>query len=182
MARKPGRATHRHVGAQVRAESAEEASESGADLAFWKVPQSEGTEAGAKPVLGESMGLYLADAGAVIVHLRRGLPMAALDRLSRAMDTPIARLAEIARIAPRTLARRRKEGRLQPEESERIYRLAALFERAVDVLGGRKPACAWMQAPARALGGVSPLQFADTEVGAREVEDLLGRLEHGVYS
>jgi len=32
------------------------------------------------------------------------------------------------------------------------------------------------------LGGETPLEYAETEVGAREVEDLLGRIEYGVYS
>lgn len=39
----------------------------------------------------------------------------------------------------------------------------------------------WLARPARALGGRTPLEFAETEIGAREVEDLIGRLEHGVY-
>jgi uncharacterized protein (DUF2384 family) len=34
----------------------------------------------------------------------------------------------------------------------------------------------------KGLGGKTPLEYADTEPGAREVEDLLGRLEHGVFS
>jgi putative toxin-antitoxin system antitoxin component (TIGR02293 family) len=40
----------------------------------------------------------------------------------------------------------------------------------------------WLKTPARALGFESPLHFAETEAGAREVENLLGRIEHGVFS
>ena len=39
----------------------------------------------------------------------------------------------------------------------------------------------WLRSPALGLGGAVPLEFK-TEVGAREVENLLGRIEHGVYS
>ena len=34
----------------------------------------------------------------------------------------------------------------------------------------------------RALGGATPLGFARTEPGVREVEDLLGRIEYGIPS
>ena len=40
----------------------------------------------------------------------------------------------------------------------------------------------WLNAPQFGLGGAIPLEYAGTEVGAREVEDLLGRIEYGVYS
>ena len=40
----------------------------------------------------------------------------------------------------------------------------------------------WLNSPQVGLGGATPLEYAETEVGAREVEDLLGRIEHGVYS
>ena len=36
--------------------------------------------------------------------------------------------------------------------------------------------------PKRALGNITPLRCCDTDVGAREVEALLGRIEHGVFS
>ena len=48
--------------------------------------------------------------------------------------------------------------------------------------GDRALAMEWLEAPARALAGHTPLQFARSEIGAREVEDLIGRLEHGVLS
>jgi uncharacterized protein (DUF2384 family) len=40
----------------------------------------------------------------------------------------------------------------------------------------------WLRSPNRALGGESPLALSKTEVGAREVENLIGRLEHGVFT
>ena len=85
-------------------------------------------------------------------------------------------------IATRTLSRRKTEGRFQTDESERLFRIAALYDRAVEVLGGRDRASAWFKGPKKALGGKTPLQYADTEPGAREVENLLGRLEYGVFS
>ena len=67
-------------------------------------------------------------------------------------------------------------------ESERIYRIARLYDRAVEVFGGKEMGRKWLKGPAWALGNVPPLEFAETELGAQEVDDLLGRIEHGVFT
>jgi putative toxin-antitoxin system antitoxin component (TIGR02293 family) len=85
-------------------------------------------------------------------------------------------------IARATLHRRKKTGQLDASESERLIRLARLMARATEVFESEESARSWLKRPALALAGESPLGFADTEVGAREVEFLLGRLEHGVLS
>jgi len=117
-----------------------------------------------------------------ITALKAGLSMQAFDLLAADMGLSAQDLAAVLHIAPRTLARRKKEGRLQPTESERLYRLGTLFEKAILVLGDAGAARVWFNTPAPALDGAAPLHFADTEPGAREVEDLLGRLEHGVFT
>lgn len=131
---------------------------------------------------GASAGLSFEATGDLIRELKQGLPMSAFDTLQSAMDVPAKTLANVANIASRTLSRRRKEGRLQTDESERLFRIAALYDRAVEVLGNSERARAWFKGPKKALGGKTPLQYSDTEPGAREVENLLGRLEHGVFS
>lgn len=132
-------------------------------------------------VYGASVGLRTANRATVIKRLKEGLPAAAFDKLQDAMDVPGAELARVVNIAPRTLARRKKTGRLQSDESERLLRIGVLFDRAKEVLGGAEPARNWLKSPKRALAGRSPLDYADTEPGAREVEELLGRIEYGVF-
>ena len=61
-------------------------------------------------------------------------------------------------------------------------RISNLYDRAIEVLGDQERAEAWLKKPNKALGMKTPLQYADTESGAREVENLLGRLEYGVFS
>ena len=131
---------------------------------------------------GASAGLSFEDTGDLIRELKRGFPMSTFENLRSAMDVPAKTLASVANIASRTLSRRRKEGRLQTDESERLFRIASLYDRAVEVLGSGERARAWFKGPKKALGGKTPLQYADTEPGAREVENLLGRLEYGVFS
>ena len=131
---------------------------------------------------GGSIGLGDRSAQEVMATLREGLPVAAFESLRDALDVPARALAETTNIAVRTLARRKQEGRLRKDESERVLRIGALFDRATDVLEGRDAARQWLKSPKRALGGCTPLEYADTEPGAREVEDLLTRLEYGVFS
>lgn len=129
-----------------------------------------------------SLGLAERDTKDLVAALRRGLPVSAFESLRAQMGVSAKDLAQSASIAVRTLARRKQGGRLQKGESERLLRIAVLFDRAVEVLESREEAQQWFRTPKRALGGSTPLDFADTEPGAREVEDLLGRIEHGVFS
>lgn len=122
------------------------------------------------------------DPAAVVARIRRGMPMDEFRALAEWLDLPDEQLAELIGISRATLHRRRKAGHLESPESERIVRFARLLGRATEVLGDEAVAREWLKSPAVAFRGESPLTFADTEVGAREVELLLGRLEHGVFS
>ncbi len=68
-------------------------------------------------------------------------------------------------------ARSRAAGRLAPDESDRLLRAASLAEMAIAALG--TAAAAGLAEPRRLLGDESPLQHADTALGARAVEDML---------
>lgn len=126
--------------------------------------------------------LHFKDTVAAIAALKAGLPFSTFVCLQKEMDIPAKELAKTVNIVGRTLARRQKEKRLKTDESERVLRIAKLFARAVEVLGGNDAARYWFKAPQRAFAGKTPLEYADTEPGAAEVADLLGRLEYGVFS
>lgn len=118
----------------------------------------------------------------LIAVLRAGLPVQELHDLQTSLDVPTERLFPMLGISKATLHRRKAGGRLGPAESDRVVRFARLMGRAVTVLESEENARRWLTAPQFGLGGAVPLDYAGTEVGAREVEDLLGRIEHGVYS
>ena len=111
-----------------------------------------------------------------------GLPFAELEALRDPLGISLQELATLAGIPGRTLARRRQAGRLDRLESERVLRIERLLALATEMLRDTKLARDWLTTPKAALGGYSPLAYADTEVGAREVEQLIGRLRHGVFS
>jgi putative toxin-antitoxin system antitoxin component (TIGR02293 family) len=58
---------------------------------------------------------------------------------------------------------------------------ADLVARAVEVLGSRPQALAWLRTPLTGLNGLTPLQAMAGAEGRQEVEDVLGRIEHGVF-
>ncbi len=92
------------------------------------------------------------------------------------------RLFPIIGMSKTTGHRRKVTGKLDAVESDRVIRLAQLLGKAIQVMESEKNAQRWLSSPQFGLGGAIPLEFAKTEAGAREVEDLLGRIEFGVYS
>ncbi len=134
---------------------------------------------------------HLAEAGergfrggtpALVAVVESGLPFSELEALREQLELPLDRLASYLGLARATLHRRKIGGQLTPDESDKVLRFARLLGQALKIFGGLPEAREWLQAPQYGLGGVVPLEFAGTEVGAREVESLLGRIDHGVYS
>lgn len=118
----------------------------------------------------------------LIERVRDGLPMAEFHATQELLGLNEERLGGLLGMSRATLHRRKKAGHLDRAESDRLVRYARLFSRAASALGGADGARSWLLAPAIAFHGECPLDFADTEIGAREVEAMLGRLEHGVFS
>jgi len=112
--------------------------------------------------------------------IRKGLPAEALGWLKERLGLTAEELAGVIHVSRRTMSRRKKKGRLKPDESERVLRLIRLYRRAAEVLGGPEEATEWLREENFALGEETPLEFADTEPGARRVERLLGQIEHGI--
>ena len=140
-----------------------------------------------RPTPAEPVGLLRElgvgpDRLAWIEAVRSGLATDVFIELARRLGVSEAELAGVVGLSSRTLARRKRAGALAPDEGEHVIRVAALLARATAVFGSESEAADWLTSSNGALGGPTPLAFADTEFGAREVEDLLGRLEHGVYS
>jgi len=118
----------------------------------------------------------------LIRKIQKGLRFTELETLQSTIDLPFEQLAAKLSISRSTLQRRKAAGRLSPDESDKVMRLSRLLEHATKVFGDIEKARAWLKFPQRVLGNAVPLDYAETEVGAREVDDLLGRIEYSVYS
>jgi putative toxin-antitoxin system antitoxin component (TIGR02293 family) len=129
------------------------------------------------------LGLRAATPLALVREVARGLPYATITSLRRATGLSTRELADAVNIRMRTVARRKEQGRLDPEESDRVLRFARVFAMAVGFFGGDVPeARRWFTTPLPAFGGRSALELAATDAGAREVEVLIWRVEHGVVT
>lgn len=117
----------------------------------------------------------------LVDRLRAGLPLEEFVSLQRLLRIPEEELGRLVGISAATLHRRKRSGRMETPESERIVRFARLFGLAMEVLESEAAAREWLKTENGATAGEAPLSYADTEYGAREVEHVLGRLDHGVF-
>jgi putative toxin-antitoxin system antitoxin component (TIGR02293 family) len=116
-------------------------------------------------------------------QVEAGLPAASALAFKEALKLTNDELGALLGVSTRTLVRWQPgKSRLDAVSGDRLLRSARLFSIATDVLEDPEAAAQWLRSPQRALAGAVPLALARTDVGARAVEALLGRMEHGVYT
>lgn len=129
------------------------------------------------------LGLDLFDTPHLLEAIHKGFRFRTFERFSRNVLLPPNDVLALVDISRRTLTRRKREGRLAPEESDRLVRASRVYGKALALFEGNLEAASkWLVSPQRGLGGAVPVDFARSDVGAREVERLVDRLEHGVFS
>lgn len=124
------------------------------------------------------------------VHTEFDLAAAAMGGLgsgaaTRLVESGLLKADELYELViPRRTFDRRVElnQRLTVTESDRLLRIARVLVRAADALGSADKAATWLRTANRALRGMVPMTLLETDIGARMVEQTLGRVEHGVYS
>ena len=120
--------------------------------------------------------------------IKKGMPLRVISHIKREFSLPDEVIARIIGVSPRTVSRRRKtvkipaRERLSPVESDRVYRFARIVAMAEDVFEDKNEALEWLNSPQHGLGGRIPFDMLQTDAGAREVEELLLRIDYGVIS
>ena len=114
--------------------------------------------------------------------VRAGLPLIALQSVQQSLQLSREGLSRMLAMPERTLARRQKQARLTADESDRLIRVARVMAHAIQVLGSRNKAALWLRSANRALGENTPVSLLDTDIGAQQVSEVLGRIEYGIYS
>ncbi len=120
-----------------------------------------------------------ADRVALIEMIRDGLPVRTVEKAASAIGLDVGDLVTFGVVPQRTLSHSRKTGRFSQAQSDRVARLFRVWSKAQETFGDRAKARLWMERPTRPLSGKSPMQLLDTESGARLVEELLYRIDHG---
>lgn len=128
------------------------------------------------------LGLKYSNMIDVFEQVYTGLDYEVFNRLQTRLGLQTKQLAEWVQITPSTLARRHKQGHFSKEESDRLLRFSRVFVKALKLFDGDLDKTrAWFSNPVLALADRAPQTIVETEVGAREIENLIGRLEHGVF-
>jgi len=127
----------------------------------------------------------LSDFTSMDIHdsILAGFPYKSISTFKLASTLKLDTIRLTLALKKRQLVNRKKTGRLTHNESERLYRLATVFEHAMDLFEGDIAATVeWLNKERSVLGGRTPLEMTTTNVGANEVLHLIGRLEHGIFS
>ncbi len=112
--------------------------------------------------------------------IHSGIPFQALIAMTKNFRLDLSRMGKILRVPSRTMARRKLKHRFSVPESDRLIRVARVIAYAAEVFGTRDKASTWLTRPNRALQHEAPVDLLDTDIGTREVETILGRIEHGM--
>ncbi len=118
----------------------------------------------------------------LINNIRTGLPTSAIDALMKQFNLTAEELVNPLGVSISTIKRRHQQPKLSSAVSDRLIRLAKIIALATDILGSRNKATRWLHKPNRTLTGESPLSRLDTAIGMSQVEEILYRLEHGLFS
>jgi putative toxin-antitoxin system antitoxin component (TIGR02293 family) len=111
-----------------------------------------------------------------------GLEFGEFEALRRQLDLSLDELSTRLGLSRATIVKRKATGRLTPDESGKVVCFARLLGHAVHLFGSLEEARQWLKAPQRGLHGAVPLDYAKTDLGAREVENLLTRMDYGIKS
>lgn len=107
------------------------------------------------------------------------IKFAAVEHLGEFLGWSVPQLMQLIQVNERTAQRRREQGTLSPEESDRIARIARITQRAIEAFDDENQAREWLKRPNRVLDNVQPLELLGTDAGAALVADELGRIEYG---
>lgn len=105
-----------------------------------------------------------------------------LNQLANQLGVSLKELAPLLQLSESTLHRLRRQTALGGSTSERVELLQAVIQHGLRVYGGDEQALRdWLRYPLGELDGRTPLQALTTIAGFTQVDDILGRIEHGIF-
>lgn len=113
---------------------------------------------------------------------RKGIAKKALLRIADLSGLSVSELSKLLPVSLRTIQRYSDDHLLDRAVSEHALQIAEVLSHGTRVFSSLESFQRWLHTPSVALGHQKPVSFFDTGFGTRMVSDLLGRIEHGVYS
>lgn len=117
----------------------------------------------------------------VIDKARQGVLRSEADSVAGLAGLTDLEMARMLNMSDRNLHRIKPHERLSRDASERLLLLTNLLRHGLDVFDDDAETFAdWLRSPIRELNNQSPLNLLDTTTGFGLVDDVLGRIEHGI--
>jgi len=114
--------------------------------------------------------------------IESGLPLASMAAFLEASGVALRDIYDVV-IPARTLKHRRAQhSPLSPDESDKLARLARIFDQAVAVFGDTEHARHWLTQPKNRFDHRTPINMLRTEIGGRMVEEMLGQIDEGMFA
>lgn len=130
-------------------------------------------------LLERIMSTSLSDSIETAQSVRTGLPISEWQNLIDAGLLDESAVAEANLLSSEHVARAKKAGNFDAGAAQRIIRVIRVTALARDTFGA-DAAKIWLSRETPPLGNKSPLSLLDTDEGARAVETLIGRIDHGI--
>ena len=118
----------------------------------------------------------------LITISRRGLPKSVIITISSLLGISMEKMSDLIHISHRTIQRKSPEDLLNVYSTEQVLEIAQVISRGIEVFNSLEIFTKWLHQDIRYLNFQKPLDYLDTSFGTKMVLDILGRIEHGVYS
>lgn len=119
----------------------------------------------------------------IISLSNEGITKASLDALIGHIGISKKAFSEnILHASVKTLERKKSTDKLNLHTSSIVIEIAKVVEHAFDVFEDEEKARKWLNSPVRALNNHKPVDLFYLPTGLKMVDDILGRIEEGVYS
>ncbi len=118
----------------------------------------------------------------LIAVSRNGISAAQLEALQKSTGLENHHLARILQVTTRTLQNKKGSDKMSISVTEKALKLSRLYQNGYFTFGDKSNFKAWMRSPVLALNNKTPLSYLDTQFGFELVEQILGRIAHGIIS
>ena len=136
----------------------------------------------AKLLSDSKRGIIVKSSRDYIELSRKGLTMKQLREILKLTQISLKELSSILSISERQLSRYEEDKILRVDISAHLIQITELYQFGYEVFEDEGNFQQWMRSEIRALGYQKPIHLLDTPFGIQEVKNIIGRLEHGVYS
>ncbi|AFL79906.1 putative toxin-antitoxin system antitoxin component, TIGR02293 family [Aequorivita sublithincola DSM 14238] len=118
----------------------------------------------------------------LITITRKGLPKSVAYSVCEVLDISMDRLSDLLHISHRTLQRKADDDLLTVSSTEQLFEIAEVVSNGIDVFGTLENFRKWIHSTPYIFNGQAPLDFLDTRFGIQYVNNIIGRIAHGIPS